>query len=124
MGNNIDFDLDDLGLGGLTDIDIFNKEEKKIVQRVVEEVVVEKDLIYEKSYKCPVCDKPFKARTVKTGKNKLLSTDTDLRPIYKDVDSIKYDTVVCPHCGYGVLARYFMPLSDRQIKECNISTHS
>jgi uncharacterized protein (DUF2225 family) len=119
MAENINFDMDDLGLGDFSDIDLFKQDDKKgkaAVNKV--NVVEEKDLIYDKEYGCPVCDHKFTSKTVKTGKNKLMSTDTDLRPLYKELDSNKYDAVTCPICGYGVLARYFVPLSDRQVKEC------
>ena len=46
--------------------------------------------IFDKTYTCPVCDKGFKTKTVKTGKVKLISADTDLRPKYQHMDSLKY----------------------------------
>lgn len=69
--------------------------------------IIEEDLIFDKSYKCPVCDKEFKSKMVRTGKVKMVSADLDLRPRYQVVDCLKYDAVLCPKCGYAALNRFF-----------------
>ena len=76
----------------------------------------EKDFLFDKSYTCPVCDTEFKTKTIKVGKAKLLGTDSDLRPKYDKVDSLKYDIILCPHCGYAALARYFKVITPPQAK--------
>lgn len=76
--------------------------------------------LFEKTYECPCCGQEFKSKTVRTGKIKLLSTDSDLRPKYQQLDSLKYDAVACPHCGYAALSRFFTELKAveaKQIKE-------
>jgi uncharacterized protein (DUF2225 family) len=78
--------------------------------------VSEKDILFDKTYKCPVCETVFKSKTIKTGKNRLMYIDTDLRPVFRDADATKYDAVACVKCGYATLARYFSELSGRQIK--------
>jgi len=83
-------------------------------------VVNEEDLLFDKSYTCPVCDMHFRSKTIKTGKVQLLSQDTDLRPRYKYVDCIKYDVIACPGCGYSSLSRFFdriMPTQAKMIME-------
>lgn len=112
--------LEGFGLGGLENIDIFGsdkKEEKKQEQKapVVPEVT-ESDLIFAKNFTCPCCDKEFKSKTVKIGKAKLLGTDLDLRPKYEVVDSLKYDVILCPHCGYAAMARFFQYITGPQAK--------
>ena len=112
--------LESLGLGNLEKVDVVGKEEEKEVKpRVAERKVVEKQpkpeeteesYVYTKEYECPVCDNHFKATVVKTGKARLIKQDKDLRPIYKGVDSIKYDVVLCNRCGYAVLSKYYGPL--------------
>ena len=52
----------------------------------------------------------------KTGKSKLVSTDMDLRPVHEHVDLTKYDVIVCQNCGYAVLSRYHVGLTERQKK--------
>ena len=78
-------------------------EEAKKAAKVIDEA----SMIFDKTYKCPVCDKSFKCKTVKTGKARLLSQDIDLRPVFHDIDALKYETVVCPVCGYASLPRTF-----------------
>jgi len=111
--------LKGLGLGELEKRDLYEEEEKVIPIRKVEPkriVVEEKDLIYDKSFSCPVCDKKFTSKVMKTGKTRLISTDLDSRPIYEGIDSNKYDVVECPECGYAAMIPYFQPLLNAQIK--------
>lgn len=111
--------LKGLGLGELEKRDLYEEEEKVIPIRKVEPkriVVEEKDLIYDKSFSCPVCDKKFTSKVMKTGKTRLVSTDLDSRPIYEGIDSNKYDVVECPECGYAAMVPYFQPLLNAQIK--------
>lgn len=120
--------LASLGLGNLESADIF-AEEKKNVSRPEQKVAVvktveETDLIYDKEYVCPVCNKAFIAKIMKNGKAKLVGTDPDLRPKYEAIDSGKYDVLMCGRCGYAALARYFptvLPAQAKLIKE-NISS--
>jgi hypothetical protein len=85
--------------------------------------VSEEDFLFEKTYVCPVCDNEFHSKKVRTGRVKLLSADTDLRPKYQHIDCLKYDVVACPKCGYAALDRFFkfmMPAQAKLIRE-NIS---
>ena len=111
--------LKGLGLGELEKRDLYEEEEKVIPIRKVEPkrvIVEEKDLIYDKSFTCPVCDKKFTSKVMKTGKTRLVSTDLDCRPIHEGIDSNKYDVVECPECGYAAMVSYFHPLLNAQIK--------
>lgn len=118
--------LDQFGLGKLEEMSVF--EEEKTKNEGASEVssapkIVEEDLLFDKSFTCPVCDEEFHSKMVRTGKVKLLSADTDLRPKYQLVDSLKYDALVCPKCGYAALNRFFkymLPAQAKLIKE-NIS---
>lgn len=119
--------LEGFGLRGLDNIDIFGtdkkEEKKKEEEKVVAPELTEADLIFMKSFNCPCCDQEFKAKTVKIGKAKLVGTDMDLRPKYEIVDSLKYDVISCPHCGYSALSRFFQYITAPQVKliKMNIS---
>ncbi len=67
--------------------------------------------IFPKAYECPVCGKKFHAMTVRTGKARTLRTDRDLRTVFKGVDANKYDVILCNHCGYAAVSKYFGPLA-------------
>lgn len=108
------------------DINIYEKqegksEEKKPVKTVEKPVVYnEADYLFRKSYKCPICDKSFKSLTVRSGKLRMIDKEDDLRPIYKELDPVKYEPVVCDYCGYASLSRYFdaiMPLQAKRLRE-------
>lgn len=117
---NIFSGLEEFGLGKMSGLDVYATDEKakKAEQANGEEKVqvVESDFIFEKSFNCPVCDKSFKTKTVKTGKVKLISADTDLRPKYQHMDSLKYDVIACPHCGYAALNRFYNYMTSPQAK--------
>lgn len=124
--------LENFGLGKLKDANLY--EEEKAVKEAqgagtaataAKTEVQEKDVLLDKKYTCPICENEFTAKIVRTGKAKLLSADTDLRPKYSPVDSTKYEALVCPKCGYAALSRFFphvMPTQAKMIKE-NISSN-
>ena len=111
--------LGQFGLGNLENMNLY--EEPKKAEAGGEggqpaHVMQEQDYLFDKSIKCAVCDTEFKARTVKVGKVKLAGTDIDLRPKYEQVDLLKYDVVMCPHCGYTALSRFFKFVTANQSK--------
>lgn len=110
--------LGGLGLDGLENMNIFDEPEKEDAKKKVQEPakIEEKDLIYEKTFKCPVCDKDAPAKIMKSGKAKLIGSDQDLRPKYEGIDSVKYDVILCPTCGYTALTRFFPTLTSTQAK--------
>lgn len=111
--------LSSLGLGNLENAQIFEepKEEQGTNKHVVDmPEIQEKDLIFDRSFECPVCDKKITSKIMKTGKAKLLRTDKDLRAVYEGLDVQKYDVVTCPACGFSALTRYFKPMSPTQTK--------
>ena len=114
--------LEAFGLGKLSKMEVYEKEEEKEKEKkgaegeAAHHTVSEIELIFDKSYTCPVCDKMFKAKNVKAGKVKLNSMDSDLRPKYQSMDSLKYDAVVCPNCGYAALNRFFNYMTSVQAK--------
>ena len=110
--------LGGLGLNGLENMDIFDEGEKEEAKKKAPEPVrlQEKDMIYDKVFKCPCCDGNVPTKIMKTGKAKLIGTDQDLRPRYEGIDTIKYDVVLCPNCGYTALTRFFPNLTGAQAK--------
>lgn len=109
--------LSRLGLGNLENMELYEQPEKEAAAEEEKAPAwQEEDFLFDKSYECPVCDKPFKARTVRAGKLHSLGTDRDLRPMYEQLEPLKYDVVLCPHCGYATLTRFFGGLTSQQIK--------
>ncbi|MCM1088363.1 MAG: DUF2225 domain-containing protein [Muribaculaceae bacterium] len=111
--------LGQFGLGNLENMNLYEEPEKPEAGKEGKSaapVMQEPDYLFDKSYTCPVCNGQFKARTVKVGKVKLAGTDMDLRPKYDQVDLLKYDIVMCPHCGYAALSRFFKFVTSPQAK--------
>ena len=111
--------LEALGLGGVSEMNVYGdveSKEKKENGSVEKQEKTEIDYLFEKTHTCPVCDNEFKCSAVRTGKAKLIGTDTDLRPKYQGIDPLKYDAIVCPRCGYAALNRFFTAMSSAQSK--------
>lgn len=119
--DNILADLEALGIKKKNNIDIFEEErddsKSKAVVEEVKQTISETDFLFEKTIECPVCGKSFKTKQVKVGKPRFIGTDSDLRPRFEGIDTVKYDAVVCLHCGYADLLRTFNSISSRQIKD-------
>lgn len=118
--------LEHFGLGNLSEMKVFDKEKKEREKGEADKKKVEvkeEDLLFDKTFICKACNKEFKSKMIRTGKVKLLEQDMDLRPKYQHVDSLKYDAIVCPHCGFAALNRFFNYLTDSQAKliKTNIS---
>ena len=111
--------LEQFGLSNLENMDLYEtqkKEEKGPDGKAVAHKAQEQDFLFDKSCKCPICDKEFKARTVRIGKAKLAGSDLDLRPRYEQIDLLKYDVIMCPFCGYAALSRFFKFVTSPQAK--------
>lgn len=120
MGN-IFAGLESFGIRNTEKVDIFQEPEKNLrkekKKKEEKKEISEEDFVFEKSYTCPVCDFEFKSKMVRTGKVRLAGADSDLRPKYIGVDSLKYDAIMCPHCGYTALNRYFNFIMSSQAKK-------
>lgn len=110
--------LSSLGLGDLENMQLYEepKDEKGGDKGAAPIVIEEKDLVYDRNFQCPICDSKITSKVMKTGKAKLLRTDSDLRAVYEGIDVQKYDAIMCPKCGFTALTRYFIPMTSVQTK--------
>ena len=113
-------DLKALGLGQFEDAKIIEDPAKKKAEEVVvvktpEEL--EKEAVFVRNIKCPVCDHDVSLLALRPGKAKLEGTDSDLRPKYEKMDPIKYDAIACNSCGFAALTKYFGHLASRQVRD-------
>lgn len=76
----------------------------------------EKDFLFTKPRKCPVCGEIFGTRIVKSGSLRRLEPDFDLRPRFRHIDTLKYEVYSCPYCGYSAMSRYFEGVVKWQIQ--------
>ena len=116
-------DVEQMGLGGVDMEKVFQDEAKTTHETENEEKDKhdqekrEEDILFNKSYQCPICDSEFKVKAVRTGKIKLIDQDEQLRPIYENhIDPLKYDAITCSKCGYTALTRYFKPVTTAQYR--------
>ena len=112
--------LEKFGLKADSALDITKEETKKKASAKAttqeKQVMTEEDYLLKKEMECPVCDSKFPVLLVKTGKAKMIGQEFDLRPRHEGVDTIKYDVVSCPNCGYSAMTKAFGPLSSTQRK--------
>ena len=111
--------LEKFGLHYLEAAGLYEEEKKEKEAEKPKEAppkMKEEDYLYDKTHECPVCYATIKERTLKVAKAKLVRTDLDLRPVYENFEPLKYDVVICPHCGFAALGRYFKGLMPFQIK--------
>lgn len=121
MERNLLSGLNDLGLGNLESLEIYgssDEDEKRKKNGTVdrEPVVKEEDFLFDKTYVCPVCDREFKTKMVRSGRVRAMESDMDLRPRHEHIDTLKYDMIACPYCGYAGYGKGFQYLSPSQRK--------
>ena len=65
------------------------------------------EFLYTKTHECPVCRHNIEEYTVKQSKLRYVSSEMDLRPIYKDIEPLFYDVIHCLTCGYAAPIQFF-----------------
>ena len=115
---NIFEELKEIGFEDLDKVDLFppkSKESEKEIENTKKKFTVE-EVLYDKTYICPVCNKEFKSKAIRSGKNRLLTVDLDLKANYDIVNPLLYECVVCENCGYAALSKTFNSLTSSQIR--------
>lgn len=110
---NILKDLAKLGLSNLADRSIFEEDQKAKKTDKEEVKVTVEEVLYDKTYSCPICNKSFKSKAIRTGKNRLMGSDSDFKAYFSVVDPIIYDVITCS-CGYTAMTRSFDVLINAQ----------
>ncbi len=110
------------GLGNLgvdiKDGNLFGEEKKPeaaaeaVAQKSPEELEAEE--LLKKTGNCPVCGGQFHYLAVKANRVRLLGQDVDLRPRYEQLDSLKYNVIVCHECGYAARGQAFNDVTTKQ----------
>lgn len=124
MGEGLLSGLEEFGLGALEGMNLFEEKKAPTAQgtaaAAAAPVLEEKDFLLVKTIKCPLCNSDFMAKVVKGSKAKLIGSDMDLRPRHQELDTVKYDVLSCPYCGYTALIKYFptiLSIQAKRIKE-------
>ncbi|ADZ82748.1 DUF2225 domain-containing protein [Cellulosilyticum lentocellum] len=114
---NIFEELKDMGFENLEKIELFPEKEvsNEIENKKGKRVTLE-EVLYDKTYVCPVCKTEFKTKAIRSGKNRLVNSDLDLKPEYDIANPIFYECIVCETCGYAALSKNFSTLTTSQIR--------
>lgn len=93
------------------------KREQEKEEKAKEKIIPsETEFLLLKTVRCKVCDSVFKTKVVKSGKARRLQPDKDLRPRFQYIDTLKYDVISCPECGYAALVRDFDRITPTQAR--------
>ena len=113
--------LDFSEFGVKKELDLYDQPEKKggaggaAAQKSKTKEEIELELLFDKSYDCPVCGSKLTEKKVRSGKIKLIGSDYMLRARYEQLEPLKYGTVTCHTCGYAALDRFFTSITSPQI---------
>lgn len=105
--------LEKFGFKSADKMDLFEDENAKNAaksgsgEQMKDEPPTEDFFLLDKMLTCPVCDKKFKTKMVKSGKAKRMEPDEDLRPRFQYIDILKYQISACPYCGYTAMDNQF-----------------
>lgn len=75
-----------------------------------------KNLLYDKSYTCPVCGNEFKAKALKACAYRLQKSDSDFYKTYSLINPYFYDVVLCSNCGYAAIHNTFSRIRQSQVQ--------
>lgn len=112
---NLFKELFDFGFSELEKVKVYEEKEMKvdaISENKPQEVPLEQ-LLYDKKYECPLCDRKFTAKAIKSGKNRHIKSDTDLKPYYSMIDPSLYEVIHC-ECGYTAIEKAFYQIGPAQ----------
>jgi len=73
--------------------------------------------LFDKTIKCPVCEKDFSVYQIKRSKLRLIQNGRDCRKLYEGFDDVWYDIWVCPHCHYANFHYEFFKITNLQKME-------
>ena len=116
--NNIFEELREMGFEDLGKVDLFPpkpQESEKEIEKNKKRFTVE-EVLYDKIYVCPICNQEFRSKAIRSGKNRLLTVDLDLKANFDIVNPLVYECVVCEKCGYAALSKTFNSLTPGQIR--------
>ncbi len=68
--------------------------------------------LFDRETECPVCEKKFPVRMMRSSKMRLDRVDNDMRQRFEEFEPLWYTIWVCPHCYYANFNFEFKQVSD------------
>jgi len=75
------------------------------------------EALYEKTILCPICNREFVTKKVKTSAIRISKRDEDFCPYYEGENPLFYGVFVCVHCGYASLEGSFSNRKSEDIRK-------
>lgn len=73
------------------------------------------EVLYDKTHECPICYKTFTSKAIRSGRNQVVSTDSDLYSKFSVVNPVLYDVILCD-CGYAAISNTFDQVRPTQVE--------
>jgi len=73
--------------------------------------------LFDREVTCPVCEKTFTVKSVRSSKLRLDKVDNDMRQRFIDIEPLWYLVWVCPHCYYSNFNFEFKQVSDSMARK-------
>jgi uncharacterized protein (DUF2225 family) len=73
--------------------------------------------LFDSETTCPVCEKKFPVKMVRSSKLRLDKIDPDMRQHFHDFEPLWYAVWICPHCYYANFNFEFKQVSDALVKK-------
>lgn len=73
------------------------------------------EALYEKNFKCPICNNGFSSKRVRVSSYRVDRRDEDFCTTYKGDNPMYYEILVCPKCGYASSETSFDSLSPKEL---------
>lgn len=117
MKENIFSGLEGLGFDDIDDIEVFNKKKEEVQQSSKAKKDEDpKNLLYDLTVSCPVCENVFQARQVKSSAYRMQKKDSDFFIRYSLINPYFYEVYLCNVCGYAALKADFEKIREYQIE--------
>lgn len=72
--------------------------------------------LYYKTFKCPICGEEEKLPAVRSSSVRIIQTESDFMPVYKDPNPLYYFVDFCRHCGFAGMSSTIKNLKPAQKK--------
>ncbi|WP_432401718.1 DUF2225 domain-containing protein [Wukongibacter sp. M2B1] len=73
--------------------------------------------LYERTINCPICNREFTTKKMKTSAIRVAKRDEDFCPYYEGENPLFYGVFVCVHCGYAALESHFSNKKSQEDKK-------
>lgn len=114
---NILSGIDRLGFKDYSSITVYSNDELAKETPAYTGSGLESSAVLQREMTCPVCNGTFKSKAMKSRVSRLVSSDTDLKPNYANIEATAFEITMCIHCGFAGLTSLYTKLNENTAKK-------